>query len=105
MVLAHRRSLCPTQKDSTRTIRNYSSRDYYQWIEHVRKYPETTFEVLNSLTGLLKIENWKNGSYIWDYGKIGIQMTVVLVSKIYWKKSQDFKTFQISVSNVVQHKW
>ena len=54
--------LVPPYKGSTRTRRIFSGRDYYQSIEHVRKYPETKFQVLNPTgtypAGLPKIENW-----------------------------------------------
>jgi hypothetical protein len=59
--------------------------DYYQLIEHVRKYPETKYQVLNGtyLAGLLKIgPKWY---LIWDYGKIEIKMANFLISKTYWR--------------------
>jgi hypothetical protein len=49
------------KKGSTRTCRIFSGRDYYQSIEHVLKYTETKFKVLNPAgtypAGLPKIEN------------------------------------------------
>jgi hypothetical protein len=37
-------------------------------------------------SGLPKNINWpKMVLYIWNYGKIGIQMAKVLVSKTYWR--------------------
>ena len=49
-------------KRSTRTRRIFSSRDYYQSIDHVRKHPETKFQVLSPAgtypVSLSKIEIW-----------------------------------------------
>ena len=91
-------------KGSTRARWTFSGRDYYQSIEHVRKNPETKFQVLNPTgtyhAGLSQIENWsKMVLYMGLYNPNVQSFNVQNLLEI------DPKTVQISVLNIVQNRW